>query len=222
MSYKAVIFDLDGTLLNTIEDIADAMNSVLQKKGFSKHSLKDYKTFVGNGIENLVLEALPVYFRGNDEIVKDCFAMMNNEYEEVWNKKSHLYQGINILLDNFDAAQYKKCIYSNKPDEFVNRVVKHYFTKWDFEHVVGAKKNKPLKPDTTVVNEMLKEMGVSKEECIYIGDTDVDMETGKNAGLFTIGVAWGFREEEELREAGADYIAYKPEDIIEYLLKKTA
>lgn len=222
MSYKAVIFDLDGTLLNTIDDLADAMNTVLSKKGFSKHSVKDYKSLVGNGIENLVKNSLPVYFRGNEEIVDDCLKMFNSEYEELWNKKSHLYNGINILLDNFDAANYKKCIFSNKPDEFVNRVVKHYYTKWDFDIVKGAKQGQPLKPDPSVVNDMLKELGLKKDECIYVGDTDTDMETGKSAGLFTIGAAWGFRDEEELEEAGADYIAYKPEDIVEYLLKKTA
>ena len=222
MAIKAVIFDLDGTLLNTIEDLADAMNTVLLKRGFSKHSVKNYKSFVGNGIENMVKQALPVYFSNNEEIVSECITLFKSEYESIWNKKTQPYSGINILLDNFDAAKIKKCILSNKPDEFVQKVIKHYFTKWEFEYVVGAKKGQPLKPDPKVVNDLIDKMGVSKEECLYIGDTDTDMKTGKNAGVFTIGAAWGFRDEDELTEAGADYCANIPEDIIEYLLKKTA
>ncbi|MBN1499303.1 MAG: HAD family hydrolase [Spirochaetes bacterium] len=222
MSLKAVIFDLDGTLLNTIDDLADAMNSVLIQKGFSKHPVKEYKTFVGDGIENLVRRALPIYFRHNDDIIRECVKLVKYEYDSLWNKKSELYPGINILLDNFEAAKFKMSIYSNKPDEFVQKVAKHYFTKWDFKFITGAKKNRPLKPDTSVVKEILAGMGVTPDECLYIGDTDTDIMTGKNAGIFTIGALWGFRSEEELAEAGADFLAGKPEDIIDFLLKKTA
>ncbi len=222
MSLKAVIFDLDGTLLNTIDDLADAMNSVLVQKGFSKHPVKDYRSFVGDGIDNLVKRALPIYFRHNDEIIQECVKLMKHEYESLWNKKSEIYNGIAVLLDNFEAAKFKICIYSNKSNEFVHKIVKHYFSKWDFRFVVGAKKNSPLKPDPSVIEEMLIGMGITKDECLYIGDTDTDMKTGKNAGLFTIGALWGFREEQELIEAGADFCAAKPEDIIDFLLKKTA
>lgn len=212
---KSIIFDLDGTLLDTIEDLANACNYALTTLGYETHEVEKYKTFIGNGRYKLIERMLP---EGNKDIenIEKALKLFDDYYEKHMIDMTKPYDGIMNMLDNLMDKGIKIAVVSNKPHEFTIEVVKNYFGN-RFEVVYGHMKNTKEKPDPWAVLEVIKKFNVNKDECLYIGDSEIDINTAKNAGVKSVGVEWGFRGKGELESAGADYIVNKPEEILEIL-----
>ena len=215
--YKVAIFDLDGTLLNTLKDLADACNFALRSHGFSEHQIDEYKYFLGNGVYKLVERALPMD-KKDGETVDKVLTEFKKYYEKHKSDFTKPYDGIEDLLIALKEAGIKTAVVSNKPHEFAVEIVERYFAK-SFDIVFGKREGYLAKPDPTTVIETLNYFECKKEEAVYIGDSDVDMFTGKNAGLFSIGVAWGFRGARELSAAGANKIVYTSEELLSEIIK---
>lgn len=216
MSYEAIIFDLDGTLIDTIEDLANSMNYVLISRGFPAHDLTAYKYFVGAGMQNLVRQALPATERDTGT-VEECLKAMTAEYSQHLMEKTALYPGIPELLDALTARKTKMTILSNKPDQFTKTIVEKLLSPWHFELVAGSKENVPRKPDPTAALEIAKLLGIPPAKFLYLGDTGIDMQTATRAGMFPVGVLWGFRNREELLANGAKKLIGNPPDILKSL-----
>ena len=214
---KAAIFDLDGTLLNTLEDVVNACNYALKKCNFKTHSIEEYKVFVGDGRSKLIERIVPDEYKGNDEVKNNVLRLFDEYYSGHMLDMTKPYEGICEMLKSLKEKGVKLAVVSNKPDEFVGGIVKKYFGD-TFEIVHGQRTNYPVKPDPTTVYEVIEYFGIKLNESIYVGDSNVDIYTAKNAKVKSIGVAWGFRGEEELREAGADYIVYDSNEIAELIL----
>ena len=215
--YKVAIFDLDGTLLNTLKDLADACNFALRSHGFSEHQIDEYKYFLGNGVYKLVERALPMD-KKDGETVDKVLTEFKKYYEKHKSDFTKPYDGIEELLIALKETGIKTAVVSNKPHEFAVEIVERYFAK-SFDIVFGKREGYLAKPDPTTVIETLNYFKCKKEEAVYIGDSDVDMFTGKNAGLFSIGVAWGFRGARELSAAGANKIVYTSEELLSEIIK---
>ena len=215
--YKVAIFDLDGTLLDTLKDLADACNFALRSYGFPEHQIEEYKYFLGNGVYKLVERALPMD-KKDGETVDKVLTEFKKYYEKHKSDFTKPYDGIEELLIALKETGIKTAVVSNKPHEFAVEIVERYFAK-SFDIVFGKREGYLAKPDPTTVIETLNHFKCKKEEAVYIGDSDVDMFTGKNAGLFSIGVAWGFRGAEELSAAGADKIVYTSEELLSEIIK---
>ncbi len=216
MSFKAVIFDLDGTLLDTIEDLGDSMNSVLARNGYPVHDTEAYKYFVGDGVRALVQRALPENKRTAEEIDRSVSAMQA-EYAVRWADKTVLYPGMAGLLDGLAKKGLRCAVLSNKPDTFTKQIIEKLLSDWTFFPVFGERQGVPKKPNPASALEIAQILEVRPEECLYIGDTGVDMKTGNAAGMFAVGVLWGFRKEDELLENGARVLAAEPADILKLL-----
>lgn len=212
--YHAVIFDLDGTLVNSLADIADAMNKVLADNDFPTHQEGTYKVFVGDGIRNLVVRSLPEAARTR-ETVDRYFNNMLEEYRQSFTRKTHLYEGIPALLDELSKRGIKMSILSNKADFFTQKVVEKLLGNWKFELVMGAGEQFPRKPDPAAALFMAESMRVSANKILYLGDTDTDMITATAAGFTAIGVSWGFRKKEELLAHGAKRVIDIPIQLLE-------
>lgn len=214
---KYCIFDLDGTLLNTINDLASACNRALAANGFNTHETDKYRYFVGNGVQKLVERALPEGYTAED------YTKVKKAFDEIYNAhfmdETKPYNGILPLLESLKNKGVTVAVVSNKPDEFSKPLIKQNFGEDTFSFVLGAVEGMPKKPAPDGVERCIKFFGAQKDECVYIGDSDVDILTAKNAGLVSIGAEWGFRGYCELAEAGADYIAEEPKDV-EYYIKK--
>ena len=215
--YKVAIFDLDGTLLDTLKDLADACNFALRSYGFSEHQIDEYKYFLGNGVYKLVERALPMD-KKDGETVDKVLTEFKKYYEKHKSDFTKPYDGIEELLIALKETGIKTAVVSNKPHEFAVEIVERYFAK-SFDIVFGKREGYLAKPDPTTVIETLNYFKCKKEEAVYIGDSDVDMFTGKNAGLFSIGVAWGFRGARELSAAGANKIVYTSEELLSEIIK---
>ena len=213
---KAVIFDLDGTLLNTLEDLANASNFALRSCGYNEHPIKDYIRFVGSGRYILMKRILPEEDKNNEEAIEKVLKLFDEYYGEHMHDTTKPYDGIYELIKELKIKNIKLAVVSNKPDEFAGETVNRYFGN-DFEITCGQRPNHAVKPDPKTVYEVMEYLNVTKEECIYVGDSDVDMKTAQNAGVKSIGVAWGFRGEEELKSAGADYIIRTPQELVNLL-----
>ncbi|WP_396601469.1 HAD family hydrolase [Algibacter sp. R77976] len=215
MSYKAVIFDLDGTLVNSIEDIADAMNSVLNSYDYPTHNYEAYLDFIGSGIKSLVSRALPQASRDEQQI-KRSFAAMMDIYSSNCTNKTKPYDGIIELLDNLKSLKLNLCVLSNKEDAFAKEVVltllPNYFKSVDGLTIEAHKKPNPIK-----AIEISKNLGIKPEDIIYVGDTDIDMQTANNANMLAVGVSWGFRTKQELIANGANLIIDHPLELIDVL-----
>jgi len=213
MKHKAVIFDLDGTLLDTLEDIADSMNSVLERFGYPTHDIEAYKYFVGDGFRNLVLRALPEDDR-TDENIEKGFIAVRDEYSRRWSNKTKPYPGISTMLDGFASRGIKLAVLSNKSDDFAKLMIKKFLPDWEFSAVFGERQGIPKKPDPAGALEIADLLGVRTDECLYLGDTGVDMRTASAAGMFAVGVLWGFRQADELLANGADVLINEPPEAL--------
>lgn len=213
MSFRGVIFDLDGTLVNSLEDIADSMNSVLKEHGFPTHGLTTYKAFVGRGMRNLVVRSLPEDARDEARIVI-CRDSLLKEYSMNCLQKTRPYEGITDLLDGLDRRKMVRAVFSNKIDHLTKRIVEALFPGRPFPVVVGAGAGMPEKPDPAGVLSVARELGIEPERLVYVGDSDVDMETARNAGMYPAGALWGFRTEEELVAHGAGSVLEHPLDLL--------
>lgn len=214
---KTIIFDLDGTLLNTLEDLADSANYTMEKMGFPTHSLEKFNYFVGNGVPKLLERCLPEDKRTpeNIEAARTIFAEYYNIH---FADKTKPYEGVAELLDNLKKSGVKTAVASNKSDEFTQSIVKRFFGD-TFDMVQGAKENVPKKPAPDIAFGIMEKLGASPENTYFAGDSNVDMFTAKNAGVAAIGCLWGFRTKDELLEGGADFLAEKPMDIFDILEK---
>jgi phosphoglycolate phosphatase len=215
---KGVIFDFDGTLANSIEDIADSMNQVLEENNFPTHDYATYKTFVGRGIRTLVEKSLPLENRDAKEIEKN-FDRMMQVYDENCIVKTCLYPGIKDLLDALSERGIKISVFSNKANELTQKVVKVLLADWKLEYVLGAGGDIPRKPDPKGAILISEKMGIDPSELMYIGDSGVDMATAQNSGMHAVGVLWGFRDMEELLTNGAQTILEKPMDLMSSFIR---
>ena len=218
---KCAIFDLDGTLLNTIGTIAYHGNQTLRHFGLSEIPVERYKYLVGNGAVLLVERMLKETDKDGKMNFDEVYNYYIAEYDSDVKIYTEKYSGIEELLNFLKNSGYKLAVLSNKPNNAVQNTVKDYFGS-TFDTVYGASENLPKKPDPTLLNRIAAELNCNKDESIYIGDTDCDMQTGKNGGIFTIGALWGFRTKEELEANNAGFIAENPLEIIEYLKKHQA
>lgn len=213
---KTVIFDLDGTLLNTLEDLANACNYALRKCNFKVHPVKDYVRFIGSGRYILIQRILPQEYRNNREVVKKVLELFDEYYTKHMLDMTTPYKGILELINEMKNKNIKLAVVSNKPHEFIESIVKKYFGD-SFDIAYGQRLNHPVKPDPKTVYEVIQYLNATKEECLYVGDSDVDMHTAQNAGVKSVGVAWGFRGSDELKKAGADFIINSPEELLKII-----
>jgi phosphoglycolate phosphatase len=216
MPYTAVLFDLDGTLLNTLEDIADSVNRTLMKMGFPTHELDAYRYLVGDGALMLISRALPEDKRVTATI-KTCIEDFRKDYSSHWNIKTHPYKGIPELLDALKERGIKMGVLSNKPHTITQQCVTQILPHWRFDVVLGQKDSVPLKPDPSGALAVAQDMKISPSHFLYLGDTAIDMKTAQTVGMFPVGVLWGFRPEEELVEGGAKALIKQPLDLLHFL-----
>lgn len=215
--YKAVLFDLDGTLIDTLEDLGNAVNRVLAGQGFPEHDLERYRYFVGDGVTMLMTRALPLD-RQDDDTIALCVKAFREDYGRNWNVKTRLYDGVPEMLDKLVLPGLKIAILSNKPHEFTERCVSELLSDWTFHVVFGRRDTVPRKPDPAGAIEVAERMNIPPGDFLYLGDTNVDMKTADAAGMFPVGVLWGFRPAEELLESGAKALIHKPIEILDLLI----
>ena len=215
--YKFAIFDLDGTLADTIKTISYFANNALIKYNLKPYSEDEYKYMVGNGAKILIERMLKNQNAYSEKMWEDVYTYYNKTYDADFLYLTKPYDGIKELLLFLKENNIKIGALSNKPHYPTTMILESIFEKDTFDEKYGQRENYPIKPDPAVILDILKKHNVKPEECLYIGDTKTDMQTGKNAGAFTIGVLWGFRDEKELLENGADFIAKTPDDIAEFL-----
>lgn len=212
MDKLLAIFDLDGTLLDTVADLANATNHALSLCGYPTHPTEAYYQFVGNGINMLFYRALPESERTEENVmrIRSLFVPYYNEHNA---DDSRPYAGIPELLEALQAHGIQLAIASNKYQQATQKLAAHFFPSIRFAAVYGQREGVPIKPDATIVNDILKETGISRAHTLYIGDSGVDMQTASNAGVESIGVTWGFRSVEELTANGAQHIVHHAEEI---------
>lgn len=214
MKYNTIIFDLDGTLLNTLDDLCDSVNAILQKHGFPTRSLDEVKRFVGNGVGALMRLAVPEFV--TDEEVAVYLEEFKEHYEHNMENKTRPFDGIMELLLDLHRYNFHVAIVSNKFDLAVKALAKTYFGNL-IPVAIGESANVRRKPAPDSVFTAIKELGSDIHKTIYVGDSDIDVMTAKNAGIPCIGVTWGFRSREVLRNAGADYLIDTPREIFTIL-----
>jgi phosphoglycolate phosphatase len=214
-TYQAVIFDMDGTLLDTIEDIADSMNVVLSSLGFPVHPLKRYLDFVGEGIEVLAMKSLPDEHR-NSEVIAASMKAMRKEYSTRWSVKTKPFPGISELLDGLSARGVKYSILSNKLDAFTKSMAESLLPHWKFIEVRGLVPDVPRKPDPAGALLCADHMSVNPMHCIFVGDSAIDMETATRAGMAPFGVLWGYQDQQRLAAHGALVLLNDPKELLMY------
>lgn len=212
MNNKLVIFDLDGTLLNTIGDLAAGCDHMLRLRNLPTHSFEDYCSFVGNGIMRLVERALPAELR-TPEYVAAARRDFVNYYIDHIDLYTQPYEGIVILVNSLAQDGVKLAVASNKFQAGTDKLIKKFFPNIEFVMICGNREGVPLKPDTALVDMILEAGSVDKSRCVMVGDSAVDIETAKRAGIISVGVSWGFRSRQELETAGADHIADSAEQL---------
>lgn len=213
---QLVIFDLDGTLLNTIADLAYSTNYALKVNGFPTHPTEAYPFFVGNGINKLFERALPEGEKTVENVLKIRQAFLPY-YDEHNTDYSIPYPGIPELLTELQQKSVKLAVASNKYQEATRKLIDHYFSDITFEAVFGQRDGVNVKPDPIIVSDILKITGIDKNDVLYVGDSGVDMQTAKNAGVTSCGVTWGFRPRIELESLDPDYLVDRAEEILRIL-----
>lgn len=213
MKFKGIIFDLDGTLVNSLEDISDAMNTVLTNLNYPTHTYDAYQYFIGSGLRNLVSKALPASNNTEDQI-ETCFDCMITEYREICTLKTKPYKGIIELLDNLASKNIKLAVFSNKADELTKKIAAEIFPDY-FDAAVGLSTEELKKPNPFEAIAISKNWNLTTEEILFVGDSDIDMQTANNANMFAVGVSWGYRTEQELKNSGAKLVINNPTELIE-------
>jgi len=213
---KNIVFDLDGTLLNTLEDIAISANSALVTLGFQAQESEKYRYFVGEGVFKL-FENIFASNPQSPELIQHAVSLFESHYAKQFNQNTKLYEGISKMLTFLQKRGFKMAILSNKPDSFTKMCAMKYLREWKFDLVFGAREGIPRKPDPTAALEICELLHVKPEACYYLGDTMIDMQTANRAGMIALGALWGFREETELTEHGAKYLVKTPSEVIKLL-----
>lgn len=216
MPFSAVIFDLDGTLLDTLQDIADSVNDTLAEYRLPQHTVSTIRYFVGDGARNLMARALPEDRRDKENIDK-ALRDYRSRYAQLWNVKTRPYEGIGYMLTALQNRKIKLAVLSNKPDEDTRKCVAEFFPNWRFDVVLGAREGVPLKPDPTAAIELARMLQLPPHSILFLGDTRMDIETASAAGMFPVGALWGFREREELERAGAKALIAHPIDLLKIM-----
>jgi len=213
MPYSAVIFDLDGTLLDTLADIAESGNRVLGSHGLRTFEVDDYRQWVGQGLRRLLERVIPP---GDEQepLIETCIREFREVYSREWNVRTRPYPGVLELLGLLTSRGVRMAVLSNKPHEFARRCVEHYFADTPFEAVLGEGNGIPPKPDPTGARRIIDRIGLAPEEFVYLGDTPTDMTTAVAAGVLPVGVTWGFRPREELQSAGAMHLIERPGELV--------
>lgn len=214
MKYNTVIFDLDGTLLNTLDDLRDSLNDILQQKGYAQRNIEDVRRFVGNGVRNLIRLSVPI--ECTEEEVTLFLEDFKENYKHNMQNKTRPYNGIMELLLDLNRFNYKIAIVSNKYDTAVKSLSRTYFGNL-IPVAIGESSEVKRKPAPDSVFMALKELGSDVKKAIYVGDSETDVLTAKNAGIPCIGVTWGFRCREVLREAGVDFLIDTPKELLTLL-----
>jgi phosphoglycolate phosphatase len=215
MRVAAVVFDLDGTLLNSLEDIAEAANTILESHGFPTHDVSAYRYFVGDGLRRLLQRTVPEPCRDDVPLIERMTAEFTELYQRTWNIQSHLYEGVPDMLQQLAKRDIAMAVLSNKPQEATKRCVDYFLSGHRFAAVLGQQENRPPKPDPTGVREILQALKVNPHDCLYLGDTAVDMQTARGVAMTPVGASWGFRERDELARAGAKVIIDHPRELLE-------
>jgi phosphoglycolate phosphatase len=216
MSFHAVLFDLDGTLLDTLDDLADSANLALRQLGLPEHGAESYKRFIGDGIDNLVRRAVPED-RRDAATLAECVNLTRGNYAIRWAEKTRPYDGIPELLDSLTTRGIPMAVFSNKPDEFTQLCVERLLAAWHFEVVMGSSPALPKKPDPAGACWIAERFQVEPAEFVYLGDTDTDMQTAVAAGMYPVGALWGFRTAEELSGCGARALIHRPAELLAIL-----
>ncbi len=218
MKYEAVVFDLDGTLVDSAADIGNAVNRVLNSNGFPTHDIPKYRLFIGDGAEIMLMRALPENNR-DDQTIRRCLAEFLEDYYENFDVDTALYDGVADLLDTLSDKSVKLSILTNKPYEIAIKFLDSILSHWEFDIVVGQKEGLPKKPDPTGAFLVSEKLMVSNQKIVYLGDSGIDMKTAVFAGMLPVGVLWGFRGKDELISNGAKYLIEKPleiNDLVEF------
>ncbi len=210
---RAVIFDLDGTLLDTLDDLADSANEALTTAGLPTHPVDSYRTFVGEGINVLVQQIIPPE-RCDDDTLAKVILLYRAAYGKRWNRKTVPYPGIVEMLSTLKSRGILMAVLSNKPQAFTTLCIDHHLRGHAFHPILGQRESVPRKPHPAGALEIAATLSVAPGECLFIGDTKIDMETAVRAGMIPIGVSWGFRPVEELTGNGARQIVHSPAEIV--------
>jgi phosphoglycolate phosphatase len=213
MLFKAVLFDMDGTLVDSVDDVADSMNIVLSKHDLPDHPVKNYINWIGDGMENLVISALPKNYR-KSKFIKECLSEMKTTYSEMWLNKTHLFSGIAELLSALRENNIKLAVLSNKPHTFTKEIADKLLSQWKFDAIMGLKEGHFRKPDPTSALEISKQIKVVPSNFIYVGDSSTDIKTAINAGMLPVGVSWGYRTTDSLIKSGAKFVINTPEELL--------
>ena len=215
MQYKAVIFDLDGTLVDSLADLSDSVNLMLESYGFPTHEMEQYRYFVGNGSKKLMERTLPRDKAASAEFVEEALAKYKAIYKEHLLEKTRPYNGVRELLEELKSRGIPVAVCTNKHNDAALTILKILFAPGTFEEVLGDRPGFPKKPNPATPLEIASHLGVKPDEVAYLGDTSVDMETAVHAGFLPVGVLWGFRPEEELVKSGAKVLLKAPLELLE-------
>jgi len=210
-----VLFDLDGTLLDTLDDLADSMNNALTEHNLPTHPIEAYKIFVGDGVEMLTRRALGEACE--DKLVAVVLKEMKAQYAKLWDNKTKPYDGICQMLTSLSQKGLKLTVLSNKPHNFTKLCVARFLGDFTFDIVQGVSEDCPPKPDPSGALMVAKTLDTSPEGFVYLGDTNTDMQTANAAGMFPVGVTWGFRSPEELRASGAKVLINHPSEFLKII-----
>lgn len=218
MRYDLVIFDLDGTLLNTIGDLAASVDYVMRSRNLPEHSDAEYRQMVGGGIKRLVERALPAELAANEAYVEECVAQFRRYYVDNIDRHTIPYEGMPELLRELRRRGVKLAVASNKFQHGTDRLVAKFFGDIDFVAIEGNREGAPLKPDPAIVHNILQRADVDRSRVVMVGDSGIDIRTAAAANIDSVGVAWGFRFADELYEAGATTVVTTVEELSEILL----
>ena len=212
MKYEGIIFDLDGTLLDTLEDLSNSVNKALNEYGYDLYKKEDYKLKIGGGFRNLIERSLPI--GTSEEIVDEILTHFLEIYDKNYWKNTEPYLGINQILIQLMDKEVLLAVNSNKRDDYTKRLLREKLSHIAFIAIYGENASIPKKPNPAAAEIIIKSMSIPKNKIIYVGDSKTDILTAQNAGIDSIGVTWGFRDKAELLKYGATYIVDKPEDIL--------
>ena len=215
MNYKAAVFDLDGTLVNSLDDLADSANATLRAYSFPMHEVEAYRYFVGDGTRKLMERILPQEYAADTTFVEQFMSKYKDCYARNLLQKTKPYDGIMEMLEELRRRGIPMAVCTNKHQSAAEMIVKTLFPHRIFQEIIGDQEGLLRKPDPQKVLHIMRNFGVTGEQTAYFGDTDVDMDTARNAGAFAVGVLWGFRPEEELVAHGADILLIHPMELFE-------
>ena len=209
--FRTVFFDLDGTLLNTLEDLGASMNTALLQFGLPAHPMDTYRQMVGNGMKKLTQRAMGEHY------TQERAELLLHDFLEIYDRdctcRTAIYEGIGELLQQLTARSCRLYVVTNKTEQQAQKIIYHYFGEDTFAGVYGNKQGRATKPDPALTLELMRQEAATAEQALFVGDSDVDVQTAHNAGIRCAGAVWGFRGEKELVEAGADYIVRHPMEI---------